>query len=49
MRYFHTDSAKKKGITEDMVNEYDKASKGLKLPEKAPSLKLPKLRKLLKG
>lgn len=45
-RYFHTDSAKKAGITEGMVKEYDKASKGKKLPEKAT---LPKLRKLLKG
>jgi hypothetical protein len=33
-RFFHTDTAKKKGITEDEVNEFDKASKGMKLPEK---------------
>jgi len=33
-RFFHTDTAKKKGITEETVNEFDKASKGKKLPEK---------------
>lgn len=32
-RFFHTDTAKKKGITEAEVKEYDKASKGKKLPE----------------
>lgn len=45
-KFFHSSGAKKAGITEDMVKEYDKASKGKKLPEKAT---LPKLRKLLKG
>jgi len=34
-RFFHTDTAKKKGITEEMVHEYDTASKGKKLPEEA--------------
>jgi hypothetical protein len=33
-RFFHTDSAKKAGITEDEVKEFDQASKGKKLPEK---------------
>ena len=33
--YFHTDSAKKAGITSSMVEDFDKASKGLKLPKKA--------------
>lgn len=45
-RFFHSAGAKKAGITSDQVKEYDKASKGKKLPEKAT---LPKLRKLLKG
>lgn len=31
-RFFHTDAAKKKGITQDTVNDFDEASKGLKLP-----------------
>ena len=33
-RFFHTDTARKSGITPDMVSEYDSASKGKKLPEK---------------
>lgn len=33
-RFFHTATAKKKGITSDMVEEYDEASKGMKLPKK---------------
>lgn len=33
-RFFHTDTAKKKGITPDVVKEFDQASKGMKLPEK---------------
>jgi hypothetical protein len=32
-KFFHTNTAKKAGITEDEVNEFDKASKGKKLPE----------------
>ena len=35
-RFFHTDTAKKAGITDKEVNEFDQASKGKKLPEKAP-------------
>ena len=31
-RFFHTDTAKKKGITPDVVNEFDQASKGMSLP-----------------
>ena len=32
-RFFHTNTAKKKGITAAQVSEYDQASKGMKLPE----------------
>jgi len=32
-RFFHTNTAKKKGITAAQVKEYDQASKGMKLPE----------------
>lgn len=32
--FFHTDTAKKKGITPSMVKEYDQASKGKVLPDK---------------
>lgn len=31
-KFFHTDSAKKAGISEKTVKEYDEASKGKKLP-----------------
>lgn len=34
-RFFHTATAKKKGITPATVKEFDQASKGLKLPKKA--------------
>ena len=30
--FFHTDTAKKKGITPAVVDEFDQASKGLSLP-----------------
>ena len=33
-RFFHTGTAKKQGITPAVVSEFDKASKGKKLPEK---------------
>lgn len=33
-KFFHTKTAKKKGITPKMVKEYDKVSKGKKLPRK---------------
>jgi len=33
-KFFHTDTAKKKGITSAVVKEFDQASKGMKLPEK---------------
>lgn len=33
-KFFHTDTAKKKGITSKIVKEFDKASKGKKLPRK---------------
>jgi len=32
-KFFHTDTARKKGITSAQVKEYDTASKGLTLPE----------------
>lgn len=32
-KFFHTLTAKKSGITPEVVNEFDKASKGLKLPK----------------
>lgn len=34
-KFFHTDTAKKAGITKKEVAEYDAASKGKKLPEHA--------------
>lgn len=37
-RFFHTDTAKKAGITDSEVKEYDQASKGLKLPKKKDGL-----------
>lgn len=36
-RFFHTQTAKDKGITPKVVNEFDQASKGMKLPEKVTS------------
>lgn len=33
-RFFHTDTARKEGITPEMVHEFDEKSKGKKLPEK---------------
>lgn len=32
-RFFHTDTAKKAGITGKEVKEFDKSSKGMELPE----------------
>jgi hypothetical protein len=34
-RFFHTDTAREKGISAATVAEYDQASKGMKLPESA--------------
>jgi hypothetical protein len=34
-KFFHTDTARKKGITEATVKEFDAASKGADLPKKA--------------
>lgn len=42
-RFFHTQTAKDKGIKESTVKEFDEASKGLKLP------KFKKLKEKLKG
>lgn len=33
-KFFHTDTAKKEGITKSIVEEFDQASKGKKLPPK---------------
>ena len=33
-KYFHANVGKKKGITPKLVDEFDKASKGMDLPEK---------------
>ena len=33
-KFFHTNTAKKKGITSKVVAEFDSASKGKKLPKK---------------
>jgi hypothetical protein len=33
-RFFHTDTARRKGITAEMVKEYDSASKGKKLTKR---------------
>lgn len=38
-RFFHTPTAKAKGITSAEVKEYDQASKGMKLPEAMPPKK----------
>ena len=34
-RFFHTVTARRKGITSAMAKEYDEASRGKKLPEKS--------------
>lgn len=48
-RFFHTDTAKKAGITPQEVQEYDNASKGMKLPPKAQKPeRFGKLKKKLK-
>ena len=33
--FFHTETARKKGISPAVVNEFDQASKGVKLPKRA--------------
>jgi len=33
-KFFHTDTAKAKGISESTVKEFDEASKGKKLPKR---------------
>jgi len=32
-KFFHTNTAKEKGISSSTVKEFDKASKGMKLPK----------------
>jgi hypothetical protein len=46
-RFFHTQTARDKGIKPSTVKEFDQASKGMKLPERAPKFK--KLRKMFSG
>lgn len=38
-KFFHSEGAKKAGITPEMIKEYDKASKGKDLPETFNKLK----------
>lgn len=38
-RFFHTETARRAGITPDMVREFDAATKGKKLPESAGEAK----------
>ena len=40
-RFFHSKSAKKKGITPKMVEEFDKATKGRRLPKRVSKQKNP--------
>lgn len=45
-RFFHTDSAKKAGISEADVKEFDQASKGKDLPEKKKAKDSPRDRRM---
>ena len=47
MRFFHTQTAKDKGIKPSTVKEFDQASKGMKLPERSSKFK--KLKKMWSG
>ena len=38
-RFFHTDTAKRAGITQESIDRRDQESKGKKLPEIAPKKK----------
>jgi len=38
-RFFHTNTAKSKGITPKMVKEFDQATKGMRLPKKLSNKK----------
>lgn len=40
MRFFHTATARAKGITPSTVKEFDQSSKGMKLPAHKPVIKL---------
>lgn len=37
-RFFHTDTARRKGISADTVKEFDQASKGRDLPERSSQM-----------
>lgn len=44
-KFFHTNTAKKKGVSAAVVKEFDKASKGMKLPDHASKAIRSQLRK----
>ena len=49
-RFFHTDTAKKAGITGKEVKEFDQASKGMSLPEAIKDKKKKeKIKKMFSG
>lgn len=47
--FFHTDTARKQGISADTVREFDSASKGIKLPKKLKGRAYAKGRSFSKG
>ena len=47
-RFFHTDTARRKGISAADVKEFDSASRGMKLPERARK-RSPKGRRSMTG
>ena len=46
-KFFHTNTAAKKGITPEMVHEYDEASKGMHMPEHAEMHSAKRKRKVI--
>lgn len=51
-KFFHTQTARNAGIKPSTVQEFDKASKGMKLPESKnskPKNQFAKLRKMFSG
>ena len=46
-KFFHTSGAKKAGISDKTVKEFDAASKGMKLPKKAPKKRFGKMEEYL--
>lgn len=47
--FFHTATARKKGISAATVKEFDDASKGMKLPKKMPMKKMSHDQKFVKA